>query len=56
MRVALHPTFAASRKEPLVAMIAGATKPEQAEQNAAAGWALTPDEVTEVDRITAKMT
>jgi aryl-alcohol dehydrogenase-like predicted oxidoreductase len=36
-------------------VIAGATKPEQVEQNVtAAAWALTPDEVAEVDRITAK--
>ena len=36
-------------------VIAGATKPEQVEQNVtAAAWALTPDEVVEVDRITAK--
>jgi aryl-alcohol dehydrogenase-like predicted oxidoreductase len=36
-------------------VIAGATKPEQVEQNvAAAAWALTPEEVAEVDRITAK--
>jgi len=42
-------------KPPVSSVIAGATKPEQVEQNvAAAGWALTPDEVAEVDRITAK--
>ena len=36
-------------------VIAGATKPEQLEQNVtAAGWAITPEEVAEVDRITAK--
>jgi aryl-alcohol dehydrogenase-like predicted oxidoreductase len=34
-------------------VIAGATKPEQVEQNiAAAGWALTPEDLAEVDRIT----
>jgi aryl-alcohol dehydrogenase-like predicted oxidoreductase len=34
-------------------VIAGATKPEQVEQNvAAARWALTADEIAEVDRIT----
>ena len=34
-------------------VIAGATKPEQVEQNVAAGaWKLTPDEMAEVDRIT----
>jgi aryl-alcohol dehydrogenase-like predicted oxidoreductase len=42
--------------KPLVAsVIAGATRPEQVEQNARAGdWQLTPEEVTEVDRITTK--
>jgi len=36
-------------------VIAGATKPEQVEQNvAAAAWALTPEEVAEVDRIAVK--
>ena len=36
-------------------VIAGATKPEQVEQNVAAtGWAITLEEVAEVDRITAK--
>jgi aryl-alcohol dehydrogenase-like predicted oxidoreductase len=41
---------------PLVAsVIAGATKPEQVEQNVtAAGWALTPEEIAEVDRLTAR--
>ena len=41
---------------PLVAsVIGGATKPEQVEQNVnAAGWALTPEELAEVDRITAR--
>ena len=38
----------------LASVIAGATKPEQIEANVrAAGWALTPDELKEVDRITA---
>lgn len=42
-------------RPPVSSVIAGATKPEQVEQNVtAAGWALTPDEVAEVDRITAK--
>lgn len=42
-------------RPPVSSVIAGATKPEQVEQNvAAAAWALTPDEVAEVDRITAK--
>ena len=39
--------------QPTVAsVIAGATRPEQVEQNvAAAGWRLTPDEIEDVDRI-----
>jgi aryl-alcohol dehydrogenase-like predicted oxidoreductase len=42
-------------KPPVSSVIAGATKPEQVEQNVtAAGWALTLEEVAEVDRITAK--
>ncbi|MCC7347046.1 MAG: aldo/keto reductase, partial [Variibacter sp.] len=41
--------------EPLIpSVIAGATKPEQLEQNvAAATWAMTAEERAEVDRITA---
>ena len=36
-------------------IIAGATKPEQIDSNvAAAGWAMTSEEVAEVDAITAK--
>ena len=36
-------------------VISGATKPEQVEQNAAAGaWKLTPEEMAEVDRITRR--
>jgi aryl-alcohol dehydrogenase-like predicted oxidoreductase len=36
-------------------VIAGATKPEQVEQNAkAADWALTPDDLAEIDRLTKK--
>ncbi len=40
---------------PFVAsVIAGATKPEQVEQNvAAASWALTPDEIAEIDMLSA---
>ena len=35
-------------------IIAGATKPEQVEQNVAAiGWALSPAELAAIDRITA---
>ena len=38
---------------PVSSIIAGATRPEQVEQNiAAAGWALKPEELVEVDRIT----
>jgi aryl-alcohol dehydrogenase-like predicted oxidoreductase len=42
-------------KRPAVAsVIAGATTPEQVEENvrAAAGWPLTPDEMREIDRLT----
>jgi aryl-alcohol dehydrogenase-like predicted oxidoreductase len=39
----------------VASVIAGATKPEQLEQNVAAtGWALTADDLAEVDRLTAK--
>jgi aryl-alcohol dehydrogenase-like predicted oxidoreductase len=38
---------------PVASVIAGATKPEQVEQNAKAGaWKLTEDDLVEVDRIT----
>jgi aryl-alcohol dehydrogenase-like predicted oxidoreductase len=41
--------------ESLASVIAGATRPEQVEQNVrAADWVLTPAERTEVDRISAK--
>jgi aryl-alcohol dehydrogenase-like predicted oxidoreductase len=37
----------------VVSVIAGATKPEQVEQNVkAVRWALTPDEMAEIDRLT----
>jgi aryl-alcohol dehydrogenase-like predicted oxidoreductase len=37
----------------LASVIAGATKPEQVGANVhAVGWAFTPDELAEVDRIT----
>ena len=37
-------------------VIAGATKPEQVEQNAkAAGWVLSADELAEIDKISAKV-
>ena len=39
----------------LSSVIAGATRPEQIEQNvAAANWALTPEDLAEIDRITKK--
>ena len=61
--------FAAERGHPLLelafswllhrpavaSVIAGATKPEQVEQNVrAAGWALTAEDMREIDRLTAK--
>ena len=40
-------------KPPVASVIAGATKPEQLEQNVkAGGWALSADEMAEIDRIT----
>lgn len=53
-RTLLQLAFGWLLANPLVAsVIAGATTPEQVRQNAAAtGWALTPDELAEVDRIT----
>ncbi len=40
-------------RAPVASVIAGATKPEQIEQNARAGaWKLTEDELAEIDRIT----
>jgi aryl-alcohol dehydrogenase-like predicted oxidoreductase len=39
----------------VASVIAGATRPEQLEQNVTAvGWALTADDVAEIDRVTAK--
>jgi aryl-alcohol dehydrogenase-like predicted oxidoreductase len=45
-------------QRPAVAsVIAGATTPEQVEQNVrAAGWALTPDDMHEIDRLTLSIT
>ena len=41
-------------REPVASVIAGATKPEQLEQNVKAGeWKLSAEEVAEIDRITA---
>jgi aryl-alcohol dehydrogenase-like predicted oxidoreductase len=50
----LELAFSWLQARPCVAsVIAGATKPEQVEQNiAAASWALTPEDLAEVDRIT----
>lgn len=55
-RTMLELAFSWLAGEPAVAsVIAGATKPEQLEQNVrAAGWILTADERAEIDRITAK--
>jgi aryl-alcohol dehydrogenase-like predicted oxidoreductase len=42
-------------KPTVASVIAGATKPEQIVQNVtAASWALTPDEISEIDAISAK--
>ena len=42
-----------ARRAPVASVIAGATSPAQLEENArAAGWALTPEEMAEIDRIT----
>ena len=39
----------------VASVIAGATKPEQVEQNVrAAGWALTAEDMQEIDWLTAK--
>jgi len=41
-------------QKPIASVIAGATRPEQIAQNVAAGaWALTPEELAEIDTITA---
>ena len=40
---------------PVASVIAGATRPEQLEQNVKAGtWAMTPEELAEIDRIAAQ--
>lgn len=42
-------------QSPVSSVIAGATRPEQVQANVAAGgWVLTPEDMAEVDRITAK--
>ncbi|BBK37759.1 oxidoreductase [Allostella sp. ATCC 35155] len=44
-----------ARRPPVSSVIAGATKPEQLEQNVKAiGWDLTADETAEIDRITGQ--
>ena len=41
-------------RSPVSSIIAGATRPEQVEQNVAAvNWTLTAAELAEIDRITA---
>jgi aryl-alcohol dehydrogenase-like predicted oxidoreductase len=41
-------------QSPVASVIAGATRPEQLEQNVkAGGWKLSPEELAEIDRITA---
>jgi aryl-alcohol dehydrogenase-like predicted oxidoreductase len=40
-------------RAPVSSIIAGATRPEQVEQNVAAiGWSLSPTDLAEIDRIT----
>lgn len=42
-------------RPPVCSVIAGATRPEQVEQNVAAvEWVLTPDDMAEIDRLTKK--
>jgi aryl-alcohol dehydrogenase-like predicted oxidoreductase len=44
-----------AQRPTVASVIAGATKPEQVEQNVAAvGWSLTSDDLAEIDRLTAK--
>jgi aryl-alcohol dehydrogenase-like predicted oxidoreductase len=54
-RTLLELAFSWLAAQPVVAsVIAGATKPEQLESNVkSADWALTPEELAEIDRITA---
>jgi aryl-alcohol dehydrogenase-like predicted oxidoreductase len=41
-------------RDPVASVIAGATRPEQLEQNVrAGGWSLSAEELAEIDRITA---
>ncbi len=42
-------------QSPVASVIAGATKPEQLEQNVKAGdWKLTDDDLAEIDRLSAR--
>ena len=52
----LELAFSWLASKPIISsVIAGATKPEQVEQNVkAADWELTPDDFTEIDRLTGK--
>ena len=44
-----------ARRPQVASVIAGATRPEQVEQNArAAGWALTDEDMQEIDRLTVR--
>ena len=51
----LELAFSWLAQRPTVAsVIAGATRPEQIEQNVkAVGWTLTPEELAEIDKLTA---
>ena len=41
-------------QQPVASVIAGATKPEQLEQNVKAGaWRLTAEDLAEIDRVSA---
>ena len=44
-----------AQRPAVASVIAGATNPDQVEQNVrAAGWTLTSDDMQEIDRLTAK--
>jgi len=44
-----------ARRPQVASVIAGATRPDQVEQNArAAGWALTDGDMQEIDRLTVR--
>ena len=43
-----------AQRPTVTSVIAGATKPEQIEQNVkAVSWTLTPEEIAEIDKLTA---